>query len=396
MGQHTKYRINLTGKEEKELETIRRKQTSPQHIAKRVRIILLANGEWKSNKEIADKLGTTKANVTVWTKRWIERSLLPVKERLHDEPRSGRPDEITVEQYCQIIALAGELPEDHGRFISHWTLRELADELAEQKIVPSISTSHLSNLLRSNDLKPHLSRYWLNAKADERKDERIADICQLYQVAKQQEDEVVYSVDEMTGIQALERIAKDLPMKSGKPVAREFEYKRNGTQTLIAGYNVALGSVKAWCGDTRTEKDYCHFIERLVKENADRTKCHIVTDQLNTHQSESLVRFVAEFCGIEEDLGEKGKNGRLKSMATREAFLSEQEHQVVFHYTPKHASWMNQIEIWFGILTKKVIKRGNFSSVTELKARLLAFIEYFNDTMAKPFKWAYEGKPLQA
>jgi hypothetical protein len=203
-------------------------------------------------------------------------------------------------------------------------------------------------------------------------------------------------VDEMTGIQALERIAPDLPMACGKPVAREFEYRRHGTQSLIAAINVALGKVTACCGDTRTEEDFARFVGQLVKDNPGYRKYHLVLDQLNTHKSESLVRWVAEFCGIDQELGTKGKEGILQSMASREAFLSNPDHQVVFHYTPKHASWMNQIEIWFGILVKKVVKRGNFASTTELKGRLLEFVGYFNRCMAKPFRWTYQGKPLQA
>jgi len=119
-----------------------------------------------------------------------------------------------------------------------------------------------------------------------------------------------------------------------------------------------------------------------------------VADQLNTHKSASLVEYVARFCEIEDDLGVKGKKGTLKSMDTREQFLSKPDKQIVFHYTPKHASWMNQIEIWFGILMKKVIKRGNFLSKEDLKKKILDFMSYFNETMAKPFKWTYQGKAL--
>ena len=122
--------------------------------------------------------------------------------------------------------------------------------------------------------------------------------------------------------------------------------------------------------------------------------CAWRTLQLNTHKSAGLVEFVAKLCGVEDDLGVKGKRGILKSMDSRETFLSRPGKRIVFHYTPKHASWMNQIEIWFGILTRKVIKRGNFISKVDLKEKIIAFMDYFNETMAKPFKWTFSGKVL--
>ena len=156
------------------------------------------------------------------------------------------------------------------------------------------------------------------------------------------EQEVIFSIDEMTGVQALERIAADLPMTPGKPLAREFEYKRHGTQTLIAAINVATGTVQGVCGDTRTEADFAKFVEHIIESNPGYNTYHLVADQLNTHKSETLVRFVADYCGIDKDLGIKGKQGILKSMETREHFLADTGKSVIFHYTPKHASWMNQ------------------------------------------------------
>lgn len=201
------------------------------------------------------------------------------------------------------------------------------------------------------------------------------------------------STDEMTGIQALERIAPTKPMRAGQVERREFEYERHGTLSLIANFDVVSGEVVSpSIGPSRTEQDFAAHIGRTIELDPDGVWVFVV-DQLNTHQSESLVRLVAERCGLKEELGEKGKSGVLKSMATRAAFLSEAAHRIQFVYLPKHTSWLNQVEIWFSILVRRVLKRGNFPSLEALHARLVEFIEYFNRT-AEPFKWTYTGRPL--
>jgi transposase len=202
------------------------------------------------------------------------------------------------------------------------------------------------------------------------------------------------STDEMTGIQALERIAPTKPMQPGRPELREFEYARHGTQCLIGNFEVATGHVICpTVQPTRTEKDFAEHIGRTVATDPEAGWI-FVSDNLTTHGSESLVRFVAQRCGIEEDLGKKGKRGVLKSVATRKAFLKDLSHRIRFLYVPKHTSWLNQIEIWFSILVRRVIKRGNFTSTKDLRDKILAFIDYFNRTMAKPFKWTFTGRPL--
>lgn len=221
-------------------------------------------------------------------------------------------------------------------------------------------------------------------------------MCDLYAQALElhQQGVHVVSTDEKTGIQALERAAPTLPMKLGQVERREFEYQRHGTQCLIANLEIATGQVIApSITQTRTEADFLAHIMQTVACDP-LAEWVFITDQLNTHQSESLVRWVAKLCGIETDLGIKGEEGILKSMATRAEFLLNSSHRIRFVYTPKHTSWLNQIELWFSILVRRLLKRGNFSSLEDLKQQILSFITYFNQTMAKPFKWTYKGRPL--
>jgi transposase len=198
----------------------------------------------------------------------------------------------------------------------------------------------------------------------------------------------------MTGIQALERIAPTRPMKPGQVERREFEYTRHGTQCLIGNFEVTTGQVIApTVQPTRTEADFAAHIVQTVATDPGAGWI-FVADNLTTHCSESLVRYVAEACAIPTDLGTKGRRGVLRSVATRKAFLTDASHRIRFVYVPKHTSWLNQIEIWFSILVRRVIKRGNFASAEDLRGKILAFIDYFNRTLAKPFKWTFTGRPL--
>lgn len=211
-------------------------------------------------------------------------------------------------------------------------------------------------------------------------------------LAKQSERTV--STDELTGVQALERKHPGLPLAPGHVQRREFEYERHGTRCFILSRDVVSGTLLApLCGPTRTEEDFLAHVQAVVATDSKATRWHFVCDNLNIHQSESLVRWLAQISGIEKDLGKKGEYGILALMPRRAAFLSDPTHKVVFHYTPNHSSWMNQIEIWLSILVRKLLKRGSFKNVEDLQTKVLAFIDYYNRT-AKPFKWTYQGKAL--
>lgn len=228
----------------------------------------------------------------------------------------------------------------------------------------------------------------------------MREVCTTYRDAAQQlETQGIHTicVDEKTSIQALEPKAPTKPMRPGLIERREVEYTRHGTQVLIGNFEVATGQVIApTVQQTRGEVDFAKHIEQTIATDP-KAGWIFVADNLTTHCSETLVRLIACLCGIGlATLGVKGKHGVLKSVATRKAFLCDASHRVRFVYVPKHTSWLNQIEIWFSILMRKLLKRSSFLSEGDLASKILDFIAYYNDKMAKPFKWTYKGKALTA
>ena len=407
-------KVKLTSMLKQVLEKITRCYTNPYWLVLRAKIVLHAV-TGANDSEIARRLDTTPDTTDKWRDRWLEAEsrLLAaevedldekvltalVEEVLSDAARPGAPNTFAPEQLVQVVAVACEDPRKSNREISHWTHRELADEMIELKVVDTISPRHVGRILDEADLKPHLSRYWLNNQRDkdpEAFDADVKNVCDHYVTAPTLHEQGIHlvSTDEKTGIQALERKYPTRPMIAGKVELREFEYIRYGTLCLIPNLEVATGRIIApSIGPTRTEDDFVAHVRQAIAIDPEATWIFI-TDQLNTHQSEGLVRLVAEQCQIEDDLGVKGKSGILHSMKTRKVFLENQSHRIRFVYTPKHASWLNQVEIWFSILVRKLLKRASFSSLDDLRQRILKFIDYFNRTMAKPFNWTYTGRPL--
>jgi transposase len=403
----------ITERQQEILQTLSRSVTAPSHFRQRASIIVLAFDGLR-NQDIAARVGLTPRQVGLWRRRWADawdklidieccesRAALrrAIEAVLTDAPRPGAPGKFTPEQVTLILAVACEPPEKSGRPITHWTAQELTAEVIQRGIVASISPAQVYRYLREAALQPHKSRYWLNTteKDPARFEAQVKTVCDTYLAAPEQERRHgthTVSVDEMTGIQALERNAPSKPMIAKKCELIESEYTRHGTLCLIANMVVTTGELlRPTIGPTRTEDDFASHIEQTVATDPGGSWVFVL-DNLNIHCSESLVKLVAEACEVGTALGKKGVRGVLKSVASRQAFLSESSHRIRFVYLPKHSSWLNQIEVIFGVIMRKVIRRGSFTSVGDLRTKLLDFIAYFNRVFAKPFRWTYTGRPL--
>ena len=291
------------------------------------------------------------------------------------------------QQQHSIVALATQPPREQGHAITHWSMTDLRRAVIQKGIVDSICPTTIWRLLDQMAIKPHRWHYWLNSP-DPDFYPKMQDIVALYLNALDmyERGEILLSVDEKTSIQALRRKYPHKPTMSGRSELIEHEYKRHGTCCLTAGFEVATGSVMGMLTPNRPAEVFAEFIEWVCQYYCDARAIHIVLDNLNTHYHELTCRAVADFC--------KCDPGQTKTGRQRKDFLIDPSKRVVFHFTPTHASWLNQIEIWFSTLAGKVIRRGDFCSVGDLEDKIMEFIEYHNKYLAKPYAWTYTGKPL--
>jgi transposase len=319
----TAAKIRISEKQQVVLEEFSRSRTVAKCVVQRAAIILLGF-QGLLNEEIALEVGLNRQQVGVWRQRWRDawtslcvwecnephRLREAILDVLSDVPRPGCPGKFTAEQVAQIVALACESPKLSGRPISHWTLRELRDEVIARKIVESISVAQVGRFLQQASLQPHRKKMWLNTteKDPEKYQLEVDVVCQTYLEAPTKavfDGTHTVSVDEATALQAIERNASDKPVQSGSVVKQEFEYTRHGTTTLTAGLDVVTGLILSpTLEPTRTEPEFVQHIARTVNTDANGEWIFVV-DGLNTHASESLVKWVAEQCDLVDRLGKK-------------------------------------------------------------------------------------------
>jgi len=306
-------------------------------------------------------LGTCRLRVGQWLHRFQENRV----DGLRDRQRSGRPSVITPLERHQVIATACCSPGDFGLDHRTWTLGALRDALVLRGLVHQISTTEVGRILDAADLKPYRVRSWCHS-TDPDYQKKMRSIVRLY--IERPPGEPILCIDEKTGMQALSR-CRDLQLaRPGRPGRLEFEYRRNGTRCLFACFNVGTGKVLGRCTVSRKREDFFAFMD-WVAFTYRQGRVHVVLDNLNTHKNTNRGRFVTEWNHQHGD-------------------------RFVFHYTPTHGSWLNQVELWFAIVSRRVLRHGNFRTPDELVEAIKAFIEHWNDTEAHPFRWTYQGLPL--
>jgi transposase len=399
------------------LTRLERRRTLAASIVLRVRIILLAF-QRKQNVRIAELLNVGRHCVGRWRRRWQESfdALLSIEltepravleraivDTLRDAHRSGSPGKFSGEQIAQLIAIACEDPRESGRPVEEWTGAELADEMQKRSVVDSLSASWVNELLRQAALQPHRRKYWCFTTEKDREafQTQVKEVCQTYLRARSaflHDGTRTICVDEMTGLQANQRRAETKLARPGQIAKSECQYTRHGTLSLTGSWDVVQGQmVHTTIEPTRNNDDFAQHIAQTIS-TAPNARWIFVMDNLNTHSGEPVVRLVSRLLGIDqESLGDKRRRrGILGSARSRREFLSDPHHRIRFVFIPKHSSWLNQIEVVFGIVGRRIMRHGSFTSQADLREKLRTFIDYFNRTFAKPFNWTYTGKPTSS
>jgi len=287
-----------------------------------------------------------------------------------------------------VLAMATRKPATYHCPATRWSLDDLVAALSQHRLQP-LSRSSIWRILEEADLKPHRSVYWLNSH-DPDFESKAQDICHLYRQALRfyQEGRLVICADEKTGMQILQRRYPTQPVEPGKPEKREHEYIRHGVRALIASFVVATGQVVWNLGQTRTSADFATHLAHVVHHLPEMQRYDWVVDNLNTHWSLDVCRLVAQWCDV------PCVAQALRRGAQRRAFLSDPTHKHVFHFTPKHGSWLNQVELWLSVLARRFLKRGDFASAHDFATRLSDYLEIYNTHHAHPYRWTYTGQPL--
>lgn len=287
-----------------------------------------------------------------------------------------------------VLAMATRKPATYHCPATRWSLDDLVAALSQHRLEP-LSRSSIWRILEEADLKPHRSVYWLNSH-DPDFESKAQAICQLYRQALRfhEEGRLVICADEKTGMQILQRRYPTQPVQPGKPEKREHEYLRHGVRALIASFVVATGQVVWNLGQTRTSADFATHLANVVHQLPEMQRYDWVVDNLNTPWSLDVCHLVAQWCGV------PCVAKALRRGAQRRALLSDPTHKHVFHFTPKHGSWLNQVELWFSVLARRFLKRGDFDSAHDFETRLSDYLEIYNTRHAHPYRWTYTGQPL--
>ena len=339
----------LTLEERSELERRVRARTTAHRDRQRAKVVLLA-ADGVTGRSIASVVELSPQSVAKWRIRFSQFGL----SGLEDADRSGRPLVYGATDRLVLMAkVTSEVPE----FSSQWSHSELHGAMATAGI--AISASQIGRILAADDVRPHKVEGWLTRRDTPEFWERAADICGLYLLPP--ENAVVLSIDEKTGIQAKHRKHATTPVRKGRPSRREFEYVRHGTASLVACLDVVTGKVKAKDIARNNSVTFISFLEEIDASIEESLSIHVVLDNGSSHTSKATKAWFAE------------------------------HPRFVVHHTPAHASWLNQVECFFSILTRKVLRRGEFTSQDDLVAKMLAFIEHHSKS-AKPFKWVYDAK----